>query len=72
MKTKIILSATLFSLMFFLPACNGGDQEQKETTETTETTTEKSAYKCPMGCEGDKTYEAEGQCPVCKMDLEKV
>ena len=35
----------------------------------------KSAYKgsgvfyCPMHCEGDKTYDKSGDCPVCGMDL---
>lgn len=28
-----------------------------------------STYACPMKCEGDKTYDAPGSCPVCKMDL---
>lgn len=26
-------------------------------------------YYCPMHCEGDKTYDAPGSCPVCGMDL---
>ena len=26
-------------------------------------------YKCPMGCEGDKTYDIPGNCPVCHMKL---
>tara|TARA_R110000764_G_scaffold35872_1_gene80235 strand:+ start:2367 stop:5051 length:2685 start_codon:yes stop_codon:yes gene_type:complete len=26
-------------------------------------------YYCPMHCEGDKTYDAPGKCPVCKMNL---
>ena len=26
-------------------------------------------YYCPMQCEGDKIYEAKGDCPVCGMDL---
>lgn len=26
-------------------------------------------YKCPMKCEGDKTYDAPGKCPVCNMNL---
>lgn len=25
-----------------------------------------------MDCEEGKTYEEEGSCPVCKMDLKKV
>lgn len=28
-------------------------------------------YYCPMHCEGDKTYENPGDCPVCGMDLVK-
>ncbi|PIB34936.1 copper-translocating P-type ATPase [Reichenbachiella sp. 5M10] len=26
-------------------------------------------YYCPMHCEGEKTYDREGDCPVCGMDL---
>lgn len=26
-------------------------------------------YYCPMHCEGDKTYDHPGSCPVCGMDL---
>lgn len=29
-------------------------------------------YQCPMKCEGEKTYEHTGSCPVCKMDLKLV
>ena len=29
-------------------------------------------YYCPMHCEGDKTYDKPGNCPVCGMNLEKV
>ncbi|WP_240928267.1 copper-transporting P-type ATPase [Maribellus sediminis] len=28
-------------------------------------------YACPMHCEGDKTYDQPGDCPVCGMDLKK-
>lgn len=31
-----------------------------------------SKYECPMHCEGDKTYDEPGSCPVCKMDLTEV
>ncbi len=30
-----------------------------------------SGYYCPMQCEGDKTYDKPGDCPVCGMDLKK-
>ena len=29
-------------------------------------------YFCPMHCEGDKTYNKPGDCPVCGMHLEKI
>lgn len=32
--------------------------------------TDKPKYYCPMHCEGDKTYEQPGECPVCGMRLE--
>jgi len=28
-------------------------------------------YYCPMRCEGDKTYDKPGDCPVCGMHLKK-
>ena len=28
-------------------------------------------YECPMHCEGDKTYDKPGNCPVCGMNLVK-
>lgn len=36
---------------------------------TSKPTDESVVYQCPMHCEGDKTYDAPGSCPVCKMDL---
>ncbi|CAN5414554.1 copper-translocating P-type ATPase [soil metagenome] len=35
------------------------------------TNTVDNQYYCPMHCEGDKTYNAPGDCPVCGMDLKK-
>ncbi len=32
---------------------------------------EGSRYYCPMYCEGDKTYDKPGDCPVCGMHLVK-
>src|SRR5690554_148798 len=29
----------------------------------------KGTYYCPMHCEGDKTYDKPGNCPICGMDL---
>lgn len=47
-----------------------------ETKETLEHSHESSikekgngVYYCPMNCEGEKTYDHAGDCPVCGMDL---
>ncbi|HKJ41739.1 MAG TPA: heavy metal-binding domain-containing protein, partial [Sunxiuqinia sp.] len=34
-------------------------------------TSGKGKYYCPMRCEGDKTYDEPGDCPVCGMHLNK-
>ncbi|MDO5608996.1 MAG: heavy metal translocating P-type ATPase [Capnocytophaga sp.] len=33
------------------------------------TSTGSGVFYCPMHCEGDKTYDKPGDCPVCGMDL---
>ncbi len=38
-------------------------EEKKEVPKGTGT------FYCPMHCEGEKTYEKPGDCPVCGMDL---
>ena len=40
---------------------------EKEVKKVKDST--KMAFACPMKCEGDKTYEKEGQCPKCNMNL---
>ncbi|MGQ7947688.1 heavy metal translocating P-type ATPase [Flavobacterium sp. WC2509] len=40
-----------------------GVHNHKKTVNTT------GIFYCPMHCEGDKTYNKEGDCPVCGMDL---
>ena len=37
----------------------------------TANTSKQGKYYCPMHCEGDKTYEKPGDCPVCGMHLNK-
>ena len=32
----------------------------------------KTVYQCPMKCEGEKTYDKPGECPVCHMTLKKI
>ena len=40
--------------------------EKKATQSNSDTS---GSYYCPMHCEGDKTYNKPGDCPVCGMDL---
>jgi len=30
---------------------------------------QEAKYQCPMNCEGNKTYNQPGECPVCSMQL---
>ncbi|WP_245806779.1 SCO family protein [Arenibacter amylolyticus] len=53
---KIVL---LFLLIGTLTGCNFGKSDKLETV----------TYECPMFCEGEKTYEEPGTCPICNMDL---
>ncbi|KLT70935.1 heavy metal translocating P-type ATPase [Flavobacterium sp. ABG] len=43
------------------------NHEQKKTTVIPHNAT--GVFYCPMHCEGDKTYNKAGDCPVCGMDL---
>jgi len=52
-------TAILFVALLALSACNEGNSKNKNDV----------LYQCPMKCEAEKTYNSEGSCPVCKMDL---
>lgn len=59
--------------LMFLGACNQ-DTKNSENTSAPDATSSPVAetYQCPMKCQGDTTYTQAGQCPICKMDLEKI
>jgi P-type Cu+ transporter len=42
---------------------------QEEKTKSKSTGKGSGVYYCPMHCEGEKTYDKPGSCPVCGMDL---
>ncbi|WP_196885298.1 heavy metal-binding domain-containing protein [Aureivirga sp. CE67] len=52
------------------------EEVKKEVKETKAPEAKKemaaAVYQCPMDCEKGKTYEKEGKCPTCKMDLAKM
>lgn len=47
------------------------DKPEKPKTDKKKVDKGPGTYYCPMQCEGDKTYDAPGDCPVCGMDLVK-
>ncbi len=50
---------------------NDHPQRQKEPVLQKPSETGIGEFYCPMHCEGDKTYDKPGNCPVCGMNLEK-
>jgi Cu2+-exporting ATPase len=47
-----------------------GEKPKKPSKKSTEKATGGSGtFYCPMHCEGEKTYNKPGDCPVCGMDL---
>jgi len=78
MKKLILLLCVCFSLA--IVSCKETAKETDASAET-EMSQENAAneadmamaaeYQCPMDCEEGKTYDKEGACPVCKMDLKK-
>lgn len=79
MKKAIIVLALMLSAGVVFISCKEEKKEQDGKTEMQENRAADKAdiamnnvYQCPMDCEEGKTYEKEGSCPVCKMDLKKV
>lgn len=46
-----------------------GDHSHHKQTKATKKDKGNGVFYCPMHCEGDKTYNEAGDCPVCGMDL---
>lgn len=61
---KIVI---LIGLAFALGACSSQEENKHSHEELAQT-----EFVCPMECEGDKTYDKAGECPVCKMELQEV
>ncbi len=82
MKTKYFYLTLALAILFTvgtvaLTGC-GNTSNNKSTEHQHEAMEEEpqhdmaeAHYQCPMKCEGDKTYNEPGNCPVCKMDLKK-
>lgn len=63
---KKVMYTVMIGASIVLTSC-GGSAKTEEVKETKEMAA--ATYACPMECESDKTYDAEGACPVCGMDL---
>lgn len=65
-KSILILGTAMFLFMgsVAITSCNSGETK-------TEVKDASAVYKCPMKCEGDKTYDKAGKCPKCGMDLKE-
>lgn len=60
---KAALEGTHYALVTSLEEATPAPKPQTPTQKGT------GVYYCPMRCEGDKTYNHPGHCPVCGMDL---
>jgi copper-exporting ATPase len=47
----------------------GGAQQHHHHQESPKKVKGSGVFYCPMHCEGDKTYDHPGDCPICGMDL---
>ena len=45
------------------------DHEDHSEANKSKSSTGTGVFYCPMHCEGEKTYDEPGNCPVCGMDL---
>jgi len=61
-KIKVII--TMAIAMFGFTALNA-----QSTKIMTDKVVADTVYYCPMKCEGDKTYDKVGKCPICNMKL---
>ncbi|MEO5641777.1 MAG: heavy metal-binding domain-containing protein [Bacteroidia bacterium] len=73
---KLILSSVI--ALALLSSCGGDGTKSKSDSATAtmpangETNVAAVKYQCPMKCEGEKTYDTAGKCPMCQMDMKEV
>jgi hypothetical protein len=73
MKKVLVLLSIVFIVAIVFTSCKAEKKEDKkeQVTSSEKEVAFKEVYQCPMECEKDKTYDKEGKCPVCKMNLKK-
>ncbi|MCF6181665.1 heavy metal-binding domain-containing protein [Lutibacter sp.] len=78
MKKITYVIVAIFAVAVIMVSCNKEAKKEKKEikVEKQEMHNHKemasAVYQCPMDCEHGKTYDKEGNCPVCNMKLKKV
>ncbi len=71
MKKIVFTFSAIIAVAIMAVSCNNNTSTSKETASTgTDTAAHAHKYRCPMNCEKGKTYDKEGNCPICGMKLE--
>ncbi len=71
LKLKTICFAIAITTLMI--ACNNNSNTKLSTTDSTvvkDSSAHAHSFRCPMNCEKGKTYDKEGNCPICGMKLE--
>lgn len=72
MKTqKLVLAMAISLFSYTATIAQMHDHSNMKTDDSKLKVENKITYACPMKCEGEKTYEKEGKCPTCGMNLTK-
>lgn len=78
MKKQFISFFLTLCILVVLASCGSKNSQAEHSTSehmTVDTTGDSqpvaTVYQCPMKCEGEKTYDKPGTCPMCKMDLKE-
>lgn len=66
MRNSLLL---VFVFASVLMACD--NVSEKNSRHSQEQSDSEITYICPMDCEDGKTYEEDGECPVCGMGLDE-
>ena len=78
MKKLMYAVIAIFSIAFITVSCKKDVKKEKKEIKIEKQEMHNhnkmanAVYQCPMDCEHGKTYEKEGNCPVCNMKLKKV
>ena len=73
MNLKIKTIGFAIGITTLMIACDNNSNTKISTTDSTavkDSSAHAHSFRCPMNCEKGKTYDKEGNCPICGMKLE--